>query len=83
MRGVRSSIFSMMIPLSPPDCLSICALVMEDPDVAVVGGPSLTPPGDSLLQQLFGSALSSLLGAGAVRNRYRACGVPAAPQTRN
>ena len=27
------------------------------------------------MQQLFGSALSSLLGAGAVRNRYRACGV--------
>jgi cellulose synthase/poly-beta-1,6-N-acetylglucosamine synthase-like glycosyltransferase len=56
-------------------CLSLCADIMEDPDVAVVGGPSLTPSSDSLLQQLIGSALSSLLGAGAVRNRYRACGL--------
>ena len=58
-----------------PDCLSLCAQIMEDPSVAVVGGPSLTPSGDSLLQQLFGNALSSLLGAGSVRNRYRAGGV--------
>jgi len=56
------------------DCLTLCAGIMEDPKVAVVGGPSLTPAGDSLLQQLIGSALSSLLGAGAVRNRYRASG---------
>lgn len=58
-----------------PDCLTLCARILEDHTVAVVGGPSLTPSSDSLLQQLFGSALSSLLGAGAVRNRYRACGV--------
>jgi len=58
-----------------PDCLTLCAEIMEDPDVAVAGGPSLTPSSDSLLQQLIGSALSSLLGAGAVRNRYRASGV--------
>jgi len=57
------------------DCLSICAQIMEDPAVAVAGGPSLTPASDTLLQQLIGSALSSLLGAGAVRNRYRASGV--------
>jgi succinoglycan biosynthesis protein ExoA len=56
-------------------CLALCALIMEDHAVAVVGGPSLTPAGDTLLQQLIGSALSSLLGAGAVRNRYRASGV--------
>ncbi|MBL0225940.1 MAG: glycosyltransferase [Geobacteraceae bacterium] len=55
--------------------LALCAQIMDDPLVAVAGGPSLTPTGDSLLQQLFGSALSSLLGAGAVRNRYRASGV--------
>jgi succinoglycan biosynthesis protein ExoA len=58
-----------------PDCLTICAEIMADPGVAVAGGPSLTPPNDSLLQQLFGCALSSLLGAGAVRNRYRSSGV--------
>ena len=58
-----------------PDCLTLCAEIMEDPTVAVAGGPSLTPSGDSLLQQLIGCALASLLGAGAVRNRYRASGV--------
>lgn len=58
----------------PADCLSICSHVMTDPTVAVAGGPSMTPPTDSLLQQLFGAALSSLLGAGAVRNRYRVSG---------
>jgi GT2 family glycosyltransferase len=57
------------------DFLAICAQILEDPTVAVAGGPSLTPSSDSLLQQLIGSALSSLLGAGAVRNRYRASGV--------
>jgi cellulose synthase/poly-beta-1,6-N-acetylglucosamine synthase-like glycosyltransferase len=57
-----------------PDCLAICAAALEDPAVAVAGGPSLTPAGDSLLQQLFGSALASPFGAGAVRNRYRAVG---------
>jgi len=57
------------------ECLKLCAQIMAEPTVAVVGGPSLTPPSDSLLQQLFGSALSSLLGAGAVRNRYRASGI--------
>lgn len=58
-----------------PDCLTLCAQILEDQTVAVVGGPSLTPASDSLLQQLIGCALSSLLGAGAVRNRYRASGV--------
>jgi succinoglycan biosynthesis protein ExoA len=57
------------------DCLRICTQILEDQTVAVVGGPSLTPASDSLLQQLIGNALSSLLGAGAVRNRYRASGV--------
>jgi cellulose synthase/poly-beta-1,6-N-acetylglucosamine synthase-like glycosyltransferase len=57
-----------------PDCLALCEKILEDSSVAVIGGPSLTPTTDSLLQQLFGSALASLLGAGAVRNRYRAGG---------
>lgn len=46
----------------------------EDPRVVVVGGPSLTPPTDTLLQRSFGTVLSSLLGAGGVRNRYRSVG---------
>lgn len=57
-----------------PDCLAVCAQAMEDPLVAVAGGPSLTPTSDSFIQQLFGCALASLFGAGAVRNRYRAVG---------
>jgi len=58
-----------------PNCLTLCAGIMEDPGVAVAGGPSLTPSSDSLLQRLIGCALSSLLGAGSVRNRYRVSGV--------
>lgn len=43
---------------------------------AAVGGPSLTPPGDSVLQQAFGLALASPFGGGGVRNRYRQFGAP-------
>jgi GT2 family glycosyltransferase len=57
------------------DCLCTCTTIMSDSSVATAGGPSLTPKTDSLLQQLFGKALSSIYGAGAVRNRYRAFGV--------
>lgn len=57
-----------------PDCLDISAAALENGKVAVVGGPSLTPAGDSILQKLFGAALASVFGAGAVRNRYRAVG---------
>lgn len=46
----------------------------SDPSVAAVGGPSLTPPDDTPLQQAFGLTLSSALGGGAVRNRYRRSG---------
>lgn len=57
-----------------PDCLDTCSSIMTDASVAVVGGPSLTPQDDSPLQQLFGLALSSLFGAGGMRNRYRSIG---------
>lgn len=60
--------------LAAHECLDICAAIMTDTAVAVVGGPSLTPPDDSQLQRLFGLALSSLFGAGGMRNRYRAAG---------
>jgi len=55
--------------------LNECISYMTDPLVAVFGGPSLTPPDDSWLQQLFGSALASSFGSGAVANRYRAEGI--------
>lgn len=58
------------------DCLKLCAQALDEPAVAVVGGPSLTPESDSGLQRLFGQALSSPFGAGAMRNRYRIEGLP-------
>jgi len=57
-----------------PENLAFCRDAMSDPAVAVVGGPSLTPDEDSWLQQLFGQALASKFGSGAVSNRYRAHG---------
>lgn len=57
-----------------PKNLALCSESMSDPAVAVVGGPSITPAGDSRLQQLFGDALASAFGSGAVLNRYRAYG---------
>lgn len=49
-----------------------------EPDVAAVGGPSLTPQSDTLLQKTHGLALSSPFGGGGVRNRYRQTGAPRA-----
>lgn len=57
-----------------PNALTLCEAAFGDGGVAVVGGPSLTPAGDSRLQRLFGVLLSSLFGAGSVRNRYRSVG---------
>jgi cellulose synthase/poly-beta-1,6-N-acetylglucosamine synthase-like glycosyltransferase len=57
-----------------PENLYHCRAGMNDPNVAVVGGPSITPPSDNWLQQLFGSALASPFGSGAVHNRYRVHG---------
>jgi succinoglycan biosynthesis protein ExoA len=57
-----------------PENFALCSDGMSDPAVAVVGGPSITPAGDNWLQQLFGYALASLFGSGAVHNRYRAHG---------
>ena len=60
--------------LISPENLACCYNAMSDPAVAVVGGPSLTPDEDSWLQQLFGQALASKFGSGAVSNRYRTHG---------
>ncbi|HTP67050.1 MAG TPA: glycosyltransferase [Geobacteraceae bacterium] len=43
-------------------------------DVAAVGGPSITPASDSLLQRSFGLVLGSRFGGGGMRNRYRKTG---------
>lgn len=42
--------------------------------VAAVGGPSLTPETDTLLQKSFGRVLESAFGGGGNRNRYRRTG---------
>jgi hypothetical protein len=55
----------------PPNALGECAPLFDDENVAALGGPSLTPADDTPLQKLFGLALSSLFGAGGMRNRYR------------
>jgi len=60
--------------LAAPDFLTVVASHYQDPQVAAVGGPSLTPATDSILQRSIGTALSSPLGGGGMRNRYRARG---------
>lgn len=57
-----------------PGMLQAAVAHYADPKVAAVGGPSLTPAGDSVLQQAIGAALGSLVGGGKVRNRYRRVG---------
>jgi hypothetical protein len=59
-----------------PGFLSRAAHHFDDPAVAVVGGPSLTPETDSLLQHAFGMTFSSIMGGGGMRNRYRQTGIP-------
>lgn len=60
--------------LTKPDFLRRTVGHYADPAVAAVGGPSLTPSTDSLLQRSFGVALTSPLGGGGMRNRYQQTG---------
>ena len=57
-----------------PDALKRIVTHFEDEKVAVVGGPSITPEGDSSMQRSFGAALGSFLGGFSIRNRYRRVG---------
>ena len=57
--------------LTAPGFLGRAAAHYDDLRVAVVGGPSLTPDTDSLLQHAFGMVFVSRFGGGGVRNRYR------------
>ncbi|MFH1287205.1 MAG: glycosyltransferase family 2 protein [bacterium] len=41
-----------------------------NPDTAVIGGPSVTPPSDSYLQKNFGAILSSFSAVGKISSRY-------------
>lgn len=60
--------------LTVPDALKRISRCFADENVAAVGGPSLTPPGDSTFQRSIAWALASRFGGGAVRNRYRSIG---------
>jgi len=60
--------------IAVPDALKRISACFADQDVAAVGGPSLTPPSDSLFQRSIAWALASRFGGGAVRNRYRSFG---------
>lgn len=57
-----------------PDLLRRAVPHYADPRVAAVGGPSLTPETDTILQKAFGEAFASPFGGGSVRNRYRQTG---------
>lgn len=43
---------------------------LEDESIGLVGGPNLTPPDDTLMQQLSGDVLGSIIGAGGMAERY-------------
>jgi glycosyltransferase involved in cell wall biosynthesis len=60
--------------LVAPGFLRRATTCFEADAVAAVGGPSLTPDGDTPLQQAFGLALASPFGGGSVRNRYQRSG---------
>lgn len=61
---------------SSPDTSNIAFLIDHYKDEAVggVGGPSVTPETDSLLQRCFGVLLCSPFGGGGIRNRYQRTG---------
>ena len=42
----------------------------DEPDVAAVGGPAVTPPHDSILQKASGLVFESFIGGGGTRYRY-------------
>ena len=56
--------------------IALCLDAFQDDSVSAAGGPSLTPTEDGPLQQLFGSALGSVFGSGAMRFRYISAGIP-------
>jgi glycosyltransferase involved in cell wall biosynthesis len=45
--------------------------VLADPNIGAVGGPAVTPTGDSVWQRASGAVFESRLGGGGTRRRYR------------
>jgi cellulose synthase/poly-beta-1,6-N-acetylglucosamine synthase-like glycosyltransferase len=52
------------------DWLKNAAKYFNDPDVAAVGGPAVTPDNDSFMQKASGYVLSSVMGGGSYTYRY-------------
>lgn len=57
-----------------PDLFQKVMALYDDPSVGIVGGPNVSPPGDSLIQQALDAVQSSWLGSYTVRARYRPIG---------
>ncbi len=60
--------------LIPPGLFKEVAKRFERPEVAIVGGPILTPDTDSFLQKGFGLTLGSPFGGSSIRARYKKLG---------
>ena len=52
------------------DWLKNAVKYFQDPEVAAIGGPAVTPPSDGLLQKASGYVYASLLGGGNYAYRY-------------
>ncbi len=57
-----------------PEIISIYLSHLKKPEIAGVGGPDLTNPADSFLQQCFGRVLSSFFAMQKMRARYAQIG---------
>jgi len=60
--------------LTPPDNLHRAENFLQNPAVAMVGGPNVCPPGAPLLEQVFAVVLASWLAFGPSRARYTPVG---------
>jgi succinoglycan biosynthesis protein ExoA len=58
-----------------PDIIKRMLKFYDDPDVAIVGGPNLTPPADTFLQKCFGYAMCSYFATASMCARYKPVGV--------
>lgn len=57
-----------------PDIIKRMLKFYEDPEVAIVGGPNLTPPADTFLQKCFGYAMCSYFATASMCARYKPVG---------
>ncbi len=60
----------------------VAELFAAHPDVAIAGGPNLTPPDDPRFARLTGALLASPLGTGITHSRYE-CAPPGEAKERN